>query len=282
MNLKVISSQPFTNGVTYALSINGKTLETVDTFLPITYKTTLERHTNHLDDPFDIGDRGRRWMIGISTMQGCPIKCPFCAVTGVTEKLGNKYLTAEEMVEQVRFVLSKNPEFNPLNTQQLKIQTTRMGEPSLNFETIKAIRQLHKELPNAKIFVSTVGIQNDFLNRLILLKNETPEEDYIQLQFSVHTTSEKKRRELQPFGNLMSFKEIDDLGYKWMRTGDRKITLNFALSAKKEIANHDFNPSLLPILFNKDNFFIKLSPLNDNDISERNELVGVIPQHNYI
>jgi adenine C2-methylase RlmN of 23S rRNA A2503 and tRNA A37 len=281
-NIKVISSQPFLNGVTYALKINGKVLETVDTFLPITTKTTLEKHTNHLDNPFDIGDRGRRWMIGISTMQGCPIRCPFCAVTGVTEKLGNKYLTAEEMVSQVKFVLSKNPDFNPLHTQQLKIQTTRMGEPSLNFETIKAIRTLHKELPNAKIFVSTVGIRNDFLNRLISLKEETPNEDYIQLQFSVHSTSETKRRELQPFGNLMSFSEINDFGRKWAKKGYRKITLNFALSAKKQIENHDFDPRLLPVFFDKDSFFIKLSPLNDNDISERNELVGVIPQHNYI
>lgn len=281
-DIKVISSQPFTNGVTYALNINGKTLEVVDTFLPITYKTTLEKHTNHLDNPYDIGDRGRRWMIGISTMQGCPIRCPFCAVTGVTEKLGNRYLTAEEMIEQVDFVLRKNPTWNPLDTKQLKIQTTRMGEPSLNFETIKAIRVLHKHLPNAKIFVSTVGIQNDFINRLIELKNETPNEDYIQLQFSVHSTSEIKRRELQPFGNLMTFKEINETGEKWVRDGDRKITLNFALSAKKEIANHDFKPELLPELFDSRYFFIKLSPLNDNDISERNELVGVIPQHNYI
>jgi adenine C2-methylase RlmN of 23S rRNA A2503 and tRNA A37 len=280
--VEIISSQPFMNGVTYALRINGKTLEVVDTFLPITQKTTLERHTNHMEDPYDIGDRGRRWMIGISTMQGCPIRCPFCAVTGVTEKLSNRYLTAAEMIEQVDFVLRQNPGYNPLETKQLKIQTTRMGEPSLNFETIKAIRTLHKHLPNAKIFVSTVGIQNDFLNRLLALRNETPNEDYIQLQFSVHTTNESRRRELQPFGNLMSFKEINDFGAVWAREGWRKITLNFALSAKKQIENHDFDPSLLPRHFNKDHFFIKLSPLNDNDISERNELIGVIPQHNYI
>src|SRR3989344_429097 len=119
-SLRVLKAKRFTNGVTYALATQeGKPIETVDTFLPITEKTTLERHTNHLESPYDIGDRGRRWMIGISTMSGCPVKCPFCAVTGVTEKYGVKNLSSDEMVSQAEVVFEQNPEWNPLQTKQL-------------------------------------------------------------------------------------------------------------------------------------------------------------------
>jgi hypothetical protein len=42
--------------------------------------------------------------------------------------------------------------------------------------------KLHQMLPNAKIFISTVGIHNMFLSALNELKKEF-EEDFIQLQF---------------------------------------------------------------------------------------------------
>lgn len=274
-------SKPFLNGVTYALEIQGgRPIEVVDTFLPISEKTTAERHTNALESEYNLGSRSERWMIGVSTMSGCPIKCPFCAVTGVTEKYGVKNLTADEMMAQIEFVLSKNKDVDPLKTKQLKIQTTRMGEPSLNYATLEFIEKLHNRLPNAKIFISTVGIQNDFLDKLLVLKNKYPNEDFIQLQFSVHTTDQLYRRELQPNGKLMTFDEINEFGKVWSEDGKRKITLNFAITGKESIDNFRFEPAKLKEFFCKESFFIKLSPLNDNTISEKNKLVGVIPQHN--
>jgi adenine C2-methylase RlmN of 23S rRNA A2503 and tRNA A37 len=274
-------SKSFLNGVTYALQLaDGRPIEVVDTFLPISEKSTLERHTNALESEYNIGSRSERWLIGISTMSGCPIKCPFCAVTGVTERYGVKNLTADEMMAQIEFVLSKNPDVDPLKTKQLKIQTTRMGEPSMNFEVLSFIRKLHVRLPNAKIFVSTVGIQNSFLDKLLALKNEYGSEDFIQLQFSVHTTDANHRRVLQPNGNLMTFAEINEFGRKWNDVDKRKITLNFAITGKNELSNHLFDVDKLEEYFDKDVFFVKLSPLNDNTISEKNNLVGVIPQHN--
>ncbi len=49
-------------------------------------------------------------MIGVSCMSGCPVGCKFCA----TEKLKKfRNLTAEEIVSQVKFILDKNPDYNP-------------------------------------------------------------------------------------------------------------------------------------------------------------------------
>jgi pyruvate-formate lyase-activating enzyme len=81
-------------------------------------------------------------MVGVSTMSGCPVRCKFCA-TSKMKKYRN--LTAQEIVDQVKFILNLNPDFNPNDSQEFKINYTRMGEPFLNIEAVKeAIIEIEK------------------------------------------------------------------------------------------------------------------------------------------
>lgn len=98
--LHEIKRKEFTNGVVYALKTeDGFPLEVTDTFLPYYTKDAVGRKQNKLDN-YDLGSRNERWMIGVSCMSGCPVRCKFCA-TGQLKKYRN--LTANEIVAQVDF-----------------------------------------------------------------------------------------------------------------------------------------------------------------------------------
>ena len=70
-------------------------------------------------------------------------------------------LTAEEIVAQVDFILSKNSERNPADFKEFKINYTRKGEPFLNIEAVKeAITIISKRYPNTHHYISTIGIKD--------------------------------------------------------------------------------------------------------------------------
>lgn len=90
-----LRKKTFKNGVVYCLQLeDGFLVETTDTFLPYYTKDAIGRHQNKLDNN-ELGDRTERWMIGVSTMSGCPVRCKFCA-TGNMKRYRN--LTADEIV----------------------------------------------------------------------------------------------------------------------------------------------------------------------------------------
>ena len=110
--LAEVTSRSFANGKVYMLRTeDGFPLETTDTFLPYYTKDCINEHTNELKSSV-VGDRSERWMIGVSCMSGCPVHCKFCA-TGQLKKY--RSLTAVEIFEQIKFILDKNKESNPIN-----------------------------------------------------------------------------------------------------------------------------------------------------------------------
>lgn len=259
--LKEVRHKNFSNGSVYALKTADEyPIETTDTFLPYYTKNALGEKTNALTS-YDLGSRKERWMIGVSCMSGCPIKCKFCA-TGKLKKWRN--LTSDEIVEQVKFIIEKNPNFKFNEAQEHKINYTRMGEPGLNLDEVKgAIEKIEKLYPNTHHYVSTIGIKNaDFK----WVKGN------ITLQISVHSLDDKRRNELIPYKNKMT---ISELG-KIRTNSNLKTTLNMTL-----VDESDFDIVKLKENFNTDNFFIKLSPINKNDISVANNLgSGIIHQGN--
>lgn len=260
--MRVKRKKEFKNGVVYALELDDKLLiETTDTFLPFYTKDAIGRKQNLLDN-YELSDRSERWMIGVSVMSGCPVGCKFCA-TGQMKKWRN--LTTEEIVNQVNFVVSKH-KFNPNDSKEFKINYTRMGEPFLNIENVKnAIVEINKMYPNTHHYISTIGVKNsdfDFIK------------DNITLQLSLHSLEEEKRNWLIPYKNKMS---ISELG-KIRTLSNLKTTINLTL-----VDEADFNIEKLKENFNKDNFFIKISPINPNVISEKNHLGnGIIEGNNLI
>jgi nicotinate-nucleotide adenylyltransferase len=71
--LKEIKHRDFANGSVYLLRTeDGYPIETTDTFLPYYTKNAIGKNQNRLKN-HDLGSRKERWMIGISTMSGCPV-----------------------------------------------------------------------------------------------------------------------------------------------------------------------------------------------------------------
>jgi hypothetical protein len=62
------------------------------------------------------------------------VRCKFCA-TGKLKRCRN--LTDAEIIEQIEFVLSKNPSYLFDEAKEHKINYTRMGEPFLNIDAVK-------------------------------------------------------------------------------------------------------------------------------------------------
>jgi len=249
--IEFVKQKSFANGCVYLFRTDDNYLiETTDTFLPYYTQDSINRKHNLLNDT-NLGSRAERWMIGVSVMSGCPVKCKFCA-TGNMEKFRN--LTAEEIVEQVEYVIKNRPE-KFIEAKEHKINYTRMGEPFLNIENVKrAIEIIDVMYPGTHHYVSTIGINgSDF----------TWIKDNITLQISLHSLDTEKRNWLIPYKNKLT---IHDLGQIRTRS-NRKTTLNMTL-----VDESDFDINKLKNNFNKENFFIKLSPINTNLISDKNGL----------
>jgi len=252
----------FANGGVYALETkDGLIIETTDTFLPWYTKDAVGSKQNTLKDS-DLGSRLERWMIGVSVMHGCPCKCKFCA-TGQMPKWA--VLTAEEIVAQVDFILDTNPEFDPMSAKEFKINYTRMGEPFLNLENVKQAIAILDKRYNGKIhhYVSTIGVKDSDFSWI---------KGNITLQISLHSLDKKRRNKLIPWRGKMS---IEELG-KIRTQSNLMTTLNLTL-----VDEDDFDIEELQKFFDPKYFFIKLSPINRNAVSDKNALgKGIIEARN--
>jgi len=260
--IKEIKSKSFANGSVYLLhTADGLPVEVTDTFLPFYTKDAIGIGQNALKDQ-GLGSRAERWMIGVSTMSGCPVRCKFCA-TGKLKKW--RKLTADEMVDQVVFIVNKHKDIYPTDSQEFKINWTRMGEPFLNVGAVRdAIRAIDLMYPNVHHYVSTVGIRNSDFSWI---------KDNITLQLSVHSFDEDQRDWLIPIKKM----KLEEMG-AIRTTSNLKTTVNLSL-----VREEDFNIEELVRIFPKEYFFVKLSPINPNDVSDANDISsGVITATNLV
>lgn len=261
--MKIKKSKAFANGTVYCLELeDGKLIETTDTFLPYYTKDAVGRKQNMLDNN-SIGDRTERWMIGVSVMSGCPVGCKFCA-TG--QMKGWRNLTVKEIVDQVQFIVNKNSLSTPTKAKEFKINYTRMGEPFLNIENVKeAIRIISTFYPNTHHYISTIGIRNSDFSWI---------KDNITLQISLHSLDEERRASLIPYKKKMTMPELGMIATR----SNLKTTLNLTL-----VDESDFDIEKLKENFHPKYFFVKLSPINPNTVSEKNNLgKGVVEGVNIV
>ncbi len=263
--LELIKHKDFTNGSVFAIRTeDGFLLEVTDTFLPIYTKDCINGHTNKLQSA-SIGDRSERWIIGVSCMSGCPVRCKFCATGNMK---GYRNLTAEEIVAQVEFVINQesNLDYGWTAAKEHKINYTRMGEPFLNIEEVKkAIAIIDERYPGTHHYISTIGIKGADYSWI---------KDNITLQVSVHSLIDDKRNNLIPFKNKVTIEELGQIRTK----SNLKTTINMTL-----VDEEDFDIVALKKYFDKDYFFVKISPINVNAVSEANNMgTGVIKGINLI
>lgn len=264
--LKEAASRTFANGAVYMLKTEDNLpLEVTDTFLPYYTKDAIGRKQNKLDNT-ELGNRNERWMIGVSCMSGCPIHCKFCA-TGQLKRWRN--LTAEEIFEQVKFILDKHINvWDPYQSKEFKINYTRMGEPFLNIDNVrKAIQMVDEYLPGIKVhhYISTIGIKGSDFSWI---------KENITLQVSLHSLNEDRRNDLIPYSNKMTIKELGQIRTE----SNLKTTVNMTL-----VDFADFDIEKLTSCFDPEYFFIKLSPINPNEVSEKNHMgSGIIKGINIV
>ena len=262
--MKEICSKSFANGSVYLLHTDdGYPIEVTDTFLPFYTKDAIGRKQNKLLSN-DLADRTHRWMIGVSVASGCPVKCQFCNTAKLKK---TRRLTCKEIVDQVDFIVAKNSQnLHPSHSQEFKINMTRMGDWGLNEDNVRAACELLTiKYPNVHIFVSTIGIKGADYSWI---------KDNITLQVSLHSLDESHRNSLIPFKNKLSIEELGQIRTK----SNLKTTVNLTL-----VDQSDFDINALKKHFDPKYFFIKISPLNKNEVSEENNLGdGVIAGNNLV
>jgi len=221
--------------------------------------------------------REKKWVLIISSMFGCPVRCRMCDAGG---NFSGK-LTSEEILMQVDHMVRKRFPDGRVPIPKFKIQFARMGEPALNPAVLDAMVALPEryDAPGLNVSVSTIAPRTTtsarFFERLIRVKNDLYRAGRFQLQFSIHTTDEALRDDLIPF-RKWSFDEIASYGSRFSDpdSGDKKVTLNFAPTD-----GYPIDPAALRERFDPERFLIKLTPLNPTVRSKEQRLSSSIDPH---
>jgi len=221
--------------------------------------------------------RDKKWVLIVSSMFGCPVKCRMCDAGG--DFSGR--LTSDEILSQIDHVVGLRYPDGKIRSSKFKVQFARMGEPTLNPEVLDALRRLpgRYEAPGLYASLSTIGPSSagarEFLEQLILVKNEFYGNGRFQLQFSIHTTDDEKRRELIP-ASTMSLKKIAEFSERFAdrSAGDKKVTLNFAPTV-----GYPVDAGVIAERFDPNICLIKLTPLNPTVRSREGRLESAIDPH---
>ncbi len=197
----------------------------------------------------------KKWVLIVSTLCGCPVDCTFCDAGGDFKKK----LTEEEIFSQIDFLVTKRFPDRVIDTEKFKIQFARVGEPSYNPAVLDVLEKFNTKYKTKNFIpsLSTIAPKgtDKFFERLLNIKRRLYENNF-QLQFSLHTTDERRRDEMIPV-RKWTFGEIAEYSERFYNTNGKKITLNFALAEKSPC-----NARVLKKYFKPEIFLIKFTPLN--------------------
>ena len=214
--------------------------------------------------------RGERWILMVSTLYGCPVKCLFCDAGGGYRGKPS----AEEILMQIDTMVDEWFPNGIIPASKFKIQFARMGEPSLNMAVLEALEELPRRYHTVGLMpsVSTIAPLGTeaFFERLIDVKDRLYAGGRFQFQYSIHTTDTALRDKLIPV-RKWDFARMAAYGEKFYRAGDRKITLNFALAADSPI-----EASVLTQYFDPARYLVKLTPVNPTSRATQNNLASRI------
>jgi 23S rRNA (adenine2503-C2)-methyltransferase len=214
--------------------------------------------------------RDKKWVLLVSTMFGCPVGCLMCDAGGHY----HGKLSKQEILDQIDFLVDKRYPTRNIPCEQFKIQFARMGEPSLNMQVLDVLEELplRYQAPGLMPSISTVAPvrAERFFNRLVEIKEKNYSGGHFQFQVSLHTTDSELRDRFIPV-KKWSFAKIGEYGERFYASGDRKVTLNFALAQGMPV-----DPEVLLTYFNPEKFLIKITPLNPTYRARENELVSYV------
>ena len=218
--------------------------------------------------------RHQRWILMVSTLFGCPVKCLICDAGG---KYQGKPSTAEILAQIDYMVQARFPD-GAIPAGKFKIQFARMGEPALNLAVLDDLEELPRRYaaPGLMPSLSTIAPHGTdaFFERLIDIKNRLYSNGRFQFQFSIHTTDIALRDKLIPV-RKWTFAQMSAYGERFQCTGDRKITLNFALAQGMPV-----DAAVLLRYFDPTCYLIKITPVNPTCHAVQNGVISYVDPQN--
>lgn len=213
--------------------------------------------------------RSEKWVLIVSTLKGCPVACAMCDA-------GERYsgrLSSEEILAQIdHLVRWRYPDGNP-TVRRLKVQFARMGDPAFNPAVLEVLRGLPQRYPGVNVMpcISTIAPArcDSFFDSLLSINDDIYRGNF-QMQFSLHTTDEKRRRELIPT-STWTFQQMGEYARRFAQPGTRKVTLNFAAPR-----GFPLDPQALLPYFPTHCCMVKLTPINPTHRALRSGLEGVV------
>jgi 23S rRNA (adenine2503-C2)-methyltransferase len=223
-----------------------------------------------LQPPFS---RDERWILMVSTLFGCPVKCRMCDAGG--QYLGKP--AAQDILSQIDYMVDKWYPDRRIPAGKFKIQFARMGEPTLNHIVLDVLEALpaRYDAPGLIPSLSTIAPKgaDAFLERLLDIKDRLYPNGRFQFQYSIHTTDTKLRDWLIPV-QKWDFARMAAYGDRFHRPGDRKLTLNFALAADMPV-----DADVLSRYFDPERYLIKITPVNPTSQAQHNGLASYLDPH---
>jgi 23S rRNA (adenine2503-C2)-methyltransferase len=229
------------------------TPEIAEVFMADMGQERLVEFVEALQPPFS---RDERWILMVSTLYGCPVKCLICDAGGSYR--GKP--TAEEIFRQIDHMVYRWYPDGHVPASKFKIQFARMGEPSFNMAVLHVLEKLPQryQAPGLMPSVSTIAPHgvDAFFEGLLEIKNRLYSNRRFQFQYSVHTTDVALRDKLIPV-RKWSFAQMAAYGERFYSPGDRKITLNFALAEGMPV-----EPDVMLRYFDPERYLVKITPVN--------------------
>jgi len=224
----------------------------------------LVEFVESLQPPFS---REEKWILTVSTLDGCPVRCRFCDAGGPARGT----LSREDILEQIDHLVRGRYPDGAVPTKKFKIQFARMGEPSLNPQVLEVLEDLPGiyDAPGLIPSFSTVAPAGTeaFFERLLDVKNRLYGPRF-QMQFSIHTTDGELRDRLIPV-KKWPFEKIAAYGTRFVEGDGRKVTLNFALGDGMPV-----DPRALLSFFPREAFLVKMTPVNPTHAAARNGIAS--------
>jgi 23S rRNA (adenine2503-C2)-methyltransferase len=218
--------------------------------------------------------RDERWILMVSTLFGCPVKCRMCDAGGHYK--GKP--TAEQILMQIDYMVRRWYPDGKVPAPKFKIQFARMGEPAFNLAVLDALEELPHRYKATGLMpsISTIAPHGTdvFFERLVDVKNRLYPNGRFQFQYSIHTTDISLRDKMIPV-RKWSFERMASYGEHFRRDGDRKITLNFALAAGAPA-----DPDVLLRYFDPEHYLVKITPVNPTWQAAKNGLASCVDPNN--
>ncbi len=219
---------------------------------------TPDGHAVEVVDSTQASEAKERRVLGLSTLLGCPVKCAVCDAGG--GYMGR--LTAVELLSHLDAVVSEAFPGGLPTVPELRVELTRMGEPTFNQGVLQFLTALPHRYPPARVTVllSTVGPARSerFLEELLAVKAQHFGSGGLTLQLSLFTTDEALRKQMVPI-KAMSFEALSAYGTRFVETGTVRVKVWLNFPAARELP---VEAERLAVLFSPEVFAVKLSPIN--------------------